>query len=780
MPESGSPPASPTSTQPALHPSDFPQIPGHRLLRRLGQGGMATVYLAMQESLDRPVSIKVMERNALADETSKSRFEHEARTIAKLTHPCIVNIYEVGRTADGRMYYIMPYLPNGDLAQRDLSNNEARIVEVLRALLSALGYAHARGIVHRDVKEENVLFDAADRPLLTDFGIALSKRDTSRITTAGLAVGSSGYMAPEQARGDEVDGRADLYSVGVLAFELLSGDLPYRSTDPLALALMHAQKPVPRLPPAKRHWQAFIDRAMAKTPVQRFRNAQQMQHALDRIGRRTGNHFGSRILRKFDHAVEGQIWKRPIALAMGGMVLIAGGLYAGRAQLPHFGVRAAATAQTAATAVPAPTSAHAATPVPAPKAVIPPAPKTVGAGAGAAAPAPASTMVKPPVAVVAPPAASTAATMPPPTAVVPPATATSIAPDAAVLSAAHDAITHGNLTTPAGDSAVDLSLMAWKLSPTSPDARKLVSDVLAAMSVQEVHAIVQNRDQRAQDYQKRAAQLMTATIGDSAPAWRAYQTAAANALAHRAAQASVAPDAAALARTDALAKQMDLSDVYVRARTREIALAQTQQSQQQAQQAQAKATAAQTAQAASVQAASAGAGYVLLHAASNGHAGAALARSEVTRHEYAQFVNATGRPASDCSSRKIFSSIFGSHRRNWTQPGFDQGDEQPVVCVSWSDANAYVQWLNARGGSHYRLPNIADWHEAGNAPSSAAPGIDARFSNWLSDCASGCDQHLVTGRSWRDHNSSNPNAHGGDRGYDDVSFRVVRETSGQH
>jgi serine/threonine protein kinase len=125
---------------------------------------MATVYLATQQSLDRPVSIKVMEREALQDETSMQRFENEARTIAKLSHPGIVGIHEVGRTSDGRMYYIMPYLANGDLSQRDLRNDEPRIVDVLRTLLSALDYAHVRGFVHRDVKQENVLFDADNRP----------------------------------------------------------------------------------------------------------------------------------------------------------------------------------------------------------------------------------------------------------------------------------------------------------------------------------------------------------------------------------------------------------------------------------------------------------------------------------------------------------------------------------------------------------------------------------------------------------------------------------------
>jgi serine/threonine protein kinase len=112
---------------------------------------MATVYLATQESLDRPVSIKVMEGEALLDETSRQRFENEARTIARFTHPGIVGIHEVGRTADGLMYYIMPYLANGDLSQSDIRDDQARIKDVLRTLLSALDYAHERGTVHREV-----------------------------------------------------------------------------------------------------------------------------------------------------------------------------------------------------------------------------------------------------------------------------------------------------------------------------------------------------------------------------------------------------------------------------------------------------------------------------------------------------------------------------------------------------------------------------------------------------------------------------------------------------
>jgi serine/threonine-protein kinase PpkA len=267
-------------------PVEDPVISGYRVVRKLGLGGMATVYLAVQESLDREVAIKVMRPSRQLDEAQTQRFEHEARIIAKLQHPSIVVIHEVGRTQEGDLYYVMPYLAKGDLSVRDFRDDEEGLIALLGALLDALGYAHTRGIVHRDVKPENVLFDNADRPQLADFGIALSPNEIdSRITGDGLAIGSGAQMSPEQARADTVDGRSDLYSLGVLTYELLTGELPFNSTDSLSLALMHAQDPVPRLPPDKAHWQAFVDCAMAKRPEQRFRNAQAMQRALEPMRR---------------------------------------------------------------------------------------------------------------------------------------------------------------------------------------------------------------------------------------------------------------------------------------------------------------------------------------------------------------------------------------------------------------------------------------------------------------------------------------------------------------
>lgn len=298
-----------STTDTAEIPTDLPRIAGYRIVRRLGLGGMAMVYLAVQESLDREVAIKVMRPLRQLDDAQAARFEHEARIIAKLEHPSIVGIHEVGRTLGGELYYVMPYLARGDLSMRHYRDDEMGLIALLRALLDALGYAHARGIVHRDVKAENVLFDNADRPQLADFGIALAHREgDTRMTGDGLVIGSSAQMSPEQARAGAIDGRSDLYSLGVLVYELLTGSLPFHSSDPLSLALMHAQDPVPRLPDDKAHWQDFIDRAMAKRPEQRFRNAQAMRRALDPIERkiqRAATSFGQ---------LRDALWPSPLLL----------------------------------------------------------------------------------------------------------------------------------------------------------------------------------------------------------------------------------------------------------------------------------------------------------------------------------------------------------------------------------------------------------------------------------------------------------------------------------
>ncbi len=261
----------------------FPDIPGYRIERQLGEGGMAHVYLATQMSLDRQVAVKVVRFSGPDSEALAVRFEHEARTIAQLEHPAIVGVHEVGRTLDGLPYYTMAYLPNGDLSKADIQGDGERIAEMLESIARALGFAHAQGVIHRDVKPENVLFDREHRAKLADFGISRSISHNVRVTADGFAPGSAAYMSPEQSRGAEVDARSDLYSLGVVAFEMLSGHTPYQRTDPVSMAIAHHDQPVPRLPPEHRHWQPLIDKALAKVPAQRFQNAEEFVAALTEL-----------------------------------------------------------------------------------------------------------------------------------------------------------------------------------------------------------------------------------------------------------------------------------------------------------------------------------------------------------------------------------------------------------------------------------------------------------------------------------------------------------------
>ncbi|HWS27593.1 MAG TPA: bifunctional serine/threonine-protein kinase/formylglycine-generating enzyme family protein [Xanthomonadales bacterium] len=263
---------------------DLPSIPGYAVEAALGSGGMATVYRARQLALDRPVAVKVLRAYGRDAAELNQRFEQEAKLIAALDHPHIVAIFEVTRTAAGDACYVMPLLAHGDLSSRPKPMPESEIKRILRALLDALGHAHAKGVVHRDVKPANVLFDARGTPLLADFGVAFKVASTSRLTSHGRTVGSSQTMSPEQARGEAVDGRSDLYSVGCLAFELLTGSPPFDGDDFLVVALKHQQEPIPCLSTGFAHWQPFFDRALAKRPEDRFADAAEMIAALEQVG----------------------------------------------------------------------------------------------------------------------------------------------------------------------------------------------------------------------------------------------------------------------------------------------------------------------------------------------------------------------------------------------------------------------------------------------------------------------------------------------------------------
>lgn len=259
-----------------------PDIPGYRILRRLGSGGMSEIWLAEQVVLARPVAIKIVNPGEEA-EARLARFRQEASLVARFDHPNVVGIIEFGETADGRLFFSMPYVPNGTLAEAGLCGDSPRAREVLAQVLDALAYVHEHGVVHRDVKPENVLFDNVGRARLADFGVSRSIIGVSRHTRVGETFGSSHYMSPEQARGEVPDGRSDLYSLGAVAFEILTGRPPYEGPDHLSVVVAHLQSPIPRLPEELRQWQLWIDTALAKRPEHRYPNALAMRQALARI-----------------------------------------------------------------------------------------------------------------------------------------------------------------------------------------------------------------------------------------------------------------------------------------------------------------------------------------------------------------------------------------------------------------------------------------------------------------------------------------------------------------
>ena len=256
-------------------------IPGFDIDRMIGEGAMATVYLALQRSLERKVALKIMAPALAADASFCERFLREGKTLARLAHPHIVTVHDIGNA--GQHYYMaMEYLPNGTLSERIAAGlSPEQGLQYIRQIASALGYAHSQGLIHRDVKPANILFRADGTAVLSDFGIAKSLDDSTQFTQVGFAVGTPNYMSPEQARGLDIDGRADLYALGVVLYEILVGELPYMGTDALSTALAHLTQPLPELPLQHSRYQTLLQRLLAKNPDERFNDAGELLAALD-------------------------------------------------------------------------------------------------------------------------------------------------------------------------------------------------------------------------------------------------------------------------------------------------------------------------------------------------------------------------------------------------------------------------------------------------------------------------------------------------------------------
>lgn len=259
------------------------EIPGFEIKRTIGRGGMATVYLAIQQSLDREVVLKTL--NTTHDESGDffERFLKEGRIIASLRHPHIVTIFDIG-TADELVYIAMEYVDGGDLRNK-IENRLAPVrgLDLLSKVGQALEYAHKKGIVHRDVKPANILFRSDGTPLLSDFGIAKDFTVDNELTSTGTILGSPFYMSPEQAEGLPVDGRTDIYSLGVIFYEMLTGQKPYEGDSAIKVIMQHIQSPVPQLPPELDQFQPLLTRLMTKDRDQRIADATQLLEEVEAL-----------------------------------------------------------------------------------------------------------------------------------------------------------------------------------------------------------------------------------------------------------------------------------------------------------------------------------------------------------------------------------------------------------------------------------------------------------------------------------------------------------------
>ena len=259
----------------------------YQVVRKLGAGGMANVYLAEDQELGRGVAIKILNDRHANDEQFVERFRREAKNAAALSHPNIVSIYDRGE-AEGTYYIAMEYLDGRTLKELIVQRGPAPVtvsVEYARQVLSALRFAHRHGIVHRDIKPHNVLVDAEGRVKVTDFGIA--RAGASQMTEAGSIVGTAQYLSPEQARGTDVDQRSDLYSLGVVLYELITGTLPFNGDTPVEIAMKHLstvpEPPSERRPDIPRDLDLIVMRALAKDPDDRYASAEEMDADLERF-----------------------------------------------------------------------------------------------------------------------------------------------------------------------------------------------------------------------------------------------------------------------------------------------------------------------------------------------------------------------------------------------------------------------------------------------------------------------------------------------------------------
>ena len=260
-------------------------IPGYKIERLIAEGGMAAVYLAIQESLDRRVALKLLKKFDTPEQSK--RFINEGRIIASLNHRNVITIHDVG-IIGGQHYISMEYLEAGDLEARIREGiTPAAAINLLKTIGDCLDFVHRKGIVHRDIKPANILFCNDGTPILTDFGIAKQLQQDTSLTRDGAAMGSPDYLSPEQAECKSLDGRTDIYGLGIVFYEMLTGRKPYKGGSYIETVMAHITDPIPSLPPRLERYQGLLERMIAKNPEERFASAAEMIAFINKMGRAT-------------------------------------------------------------------------------------------------------------------------------------------------------------------------------------------------------------------------------------------------------------------------------------------------------------------------------------------------------------------------------------------------------------------------------------------------------------------------------------------------------------
>lgn len=766
------------------------EIPGYQIKREIGQGGMASVHLAVQTSLERQVALKVMSSALATDPTFTRRFLQEARTLASLAHANIVQVFDVGVTPNQLHYFSMQYLPGGDFVARvQRGLDEAELKRVLVGVAKALTYAHERGYVHRDVAPGNILFDSADNPVLTDFGIALAASQSARITSTGFSVGTSHYMSPEQARGGEIDARSDLYSLGVLCWYGLAGKPPFDGNDGFAVAYAHVFEPIPRLPAEQAHWQDFIDRCLAKDPKDRYADASGALAAIDAVPVAARARNGDSAVRPAEPVVskpaaatvaltrpdgvriappkpapaakpappKPPAAKPPAATAAGPAGRSGGGLWLGIAAVGVIGAAALGgyvwfTSKSPSPVVPANVAVSTPATTPPPPAVPPPTPVPPLV---VETPAPVASSETPAVASGADTAIDALASVPPET--LPGADDLAVPGDPEVPAGPTPLLmddgTPGNLaqvptvedpvlklvrlgrgdlaaqrySTPPNQNAVDRFKLALRIDARDKGAKQGLVDTAKA------YITLGNK-----------AQSLGDLAGMKTNFDKALELAALVPAEGRPVVDEVRQRRSGLAGPlleDARKAAAEWDKVAAKAAYDKALLIDPNNA---------------VAQEGLRKLPSIGsAGFVFRDKLDDGGQGpelivlpgnrVAVGRYEVTRAEFRRYWSAGGaKGAKEVSCRDRESVFRSSRKRGWQNPDIEQDDAHPAVCVSFDQAQGYVRWLSQRSGKTYRLMTSAEFdslaREANGGGCSSANLADQAFNKAFdSRAGASCD-----------------------------------------